>query len=127
MNLRTTRFSLLFLAFWIMGGQWLMLQSVAWVNMVRDYSQNQSLSQALKKTFDGNHPCPLCRYIQKEKAAQNSAKTIPVSLKNLFLPVPFAVLPIWFISRSLINSVSAFLPEPHLSFFSPPPETFPQS
>ncbi len=126
MHLRTTRFLLLFLAFWIMGGQWLMLQSVAWVNMVRDYSQNQSLSQALKKTFDGNHPCPLCRYIQKEKAAQNSAKTVPALLKNPFLLVPFIMLINLFLNQPRFSFSGAFLPEPSLTFFSPPPETFPQ-
>src|SRR5579859_4246529 len=66
------RFFLLLLAFWVTGGQWLMLQSVAWVNMARTYSQETTWSKALTQTFDGNHPCRLCRFIQKEKAAEST-------------------------------------------------------
>jgi hypothetical protein len=121
-----TRLSLLFLAFWITGGQWLMLQSVAWVNMVRDYSQNATLSQAFTKTFDGNHPCPLCRFIQKEKAAQNAPKAVPSPQKNPFLAVPFAMLVVMFIFQPRLNFFHTLSSELHFPPFSPPPETFPQ-
>jgi hypothetical protein len=40
------------------------LQSAAWVRMVVKYCQTTSLSQALAMTFDGKHPCRLCRFIQ---------------------------------------------------------------
>jgi len=118
---------LIFLAFWVTGGQWLMLQSVAWVNMVRDYSQNASLSQAVAKTFDGNHPCPLCRFIQKEKSAQNSPKAVPAPQKNPFLTVPFAMLAVMLLCQPRPAFIRALLPETCLANFSPPPEPFPQS
>jgi hypothetical protein len=121
-----TPYSLIFLAFWVTGGQWLMLQSVAWLNMVRDYSQSSTLSRALAKTFDGNHPCPLCRFIQKEKSAQHSPKSIPAPQKNPFLAIPFAILALMFLRQPRPLFSFTRLPEPYSSPFFPPPETFSQ-
>jgi hypothetical protein len=122
-----TPYLLIILLFWVTGGQWLMLQSVAWINMVRDYSQSSTLSRALIKTFDGNHPCPLCRFIQKEKSAQNSAKTIPTPPKNLFLLIPFAILMNLFLSQPRFKFTRMFLLEPLSPLLSPPPESISQS
>ena len=46
-----------------------MLQSVAWARMLRDYSQQPggNLRTAVVQTFDGQHPCELCRDIQRVK------------------------------------------------------------
>jgi hypothetical protein len=49
------------------GGHWLILQSVAWTKMIADYSRSSSLGTALAFTFDGQHPCEMCKLIQKEK------------------------------------------------------------
>ena len=49
------------------GGHWMLLQSVAWVEMVVSYSEQVPLSQALAQTFDGEHPCPLCKVIAAAK------------------------------------------------------------
>jgi hypothetical protein len=53
------------------GGHWVVLQSVAWGRMVVQYSQQVPLSQAVAQTFDGDHPCNLCKHIS---AAQHSEK-----------------------------------------------------
>jgi hypothetical protein len=120
----TAHLTILLLVFWVTGGQWLMLQSVAWVNMIHDFSKTDSLSQSLCKTFDGHHACPLCRFIQKEKSTQTTDKSIPNPPKNLFLLVPFAVLLILFLNQPLFNFAQRLLPEPYLLIISPPPETF---
>src|SRR5947199_7590809 len=46
-----------------MGAPWLVLQSVAWANMLVDSSQRYSLQQAIAQTFSGDHPCDLCKRI----------------------------------------------------------------
>ncbi len=38
--------------------------------MIVSYSRDASLSEAVSKTFDGQHPCGLCKVIQKGKAEQ---------------------------------------------------------
>jgi hypothetical protein len=50
--------------FAMLGGHWFVLQSVAWTRMLADFSQQDSLLVAISKTFDGEHPCPMCRKIQ---------------------------------------------------------------
>ncbi len=37
--------------------------------MVYNFSQQASLATALEKTFDGKHPCALCKQISKERKA----------------------------------------------------------
>ena len=54
------------------GGHWAALQTVAWAQMIVDYTRDSgSLRQGVAQTFDGEHPCELCRQIsagiQKEK------------------------------------------------------------
>jgi hypothetical protein len=47
------------------GGHWVLLQSVAWVSMTVQFSQVEPISSALKKTFDGQHPCSLCKVVDE--------------------------------------------------------------
>ena len=49
------------------GGHWVCLQSVAWTRMVANYSQHCSFTQAIAQTFDGDHPCDLCKHITKAR------------------------------------------------------------
>ena len=44
-----------------------MLQTVAWASMIVDYSRNGALTEAVEKTFDGRHPCRICKEIEKER------------------------------------------------------------
>ncbi len=58
------KFAGLVACFWAVlvmsGGQWLALQSFAWVRMTVTFAQHDSLGTALSKTFSGRYPCPLC-------------------------------------------------------------------
>ena len=64
--------------FLVAGGHMALLQGVAWTTMVHDFSRTGSLTEAVNKTFDGHHLCPLCKKIAAERAAQDKA---PVSVK----------------------------------------------
>ena len=52
------------------GGHWALLQSAAWVGMAVKFSKTDSVSVALQKTFDGKHPCPLCKLVKSGKASE---------------------------------------------------------
>lgn len=41
------------------------LQVAAWTGMVVKYARDVPLGEALEMTFDGDHPCPLCKVIRK--------------------------------------------------------------
>ena len=53
-----------------LGFHWGLLQSVAWVGMIVNYSCQGSLKEAVSKTFDGQHPCPLCKLVRAGKTSE---------------------------------------------------------
>ena len=53
-----------------LGLHWAMLQSVAWVGMIVTYSRDASLTEAINKTFDGQHPCKMCKVIKQARAEE---------------------------------------------------------
>lgn len=52
------------------GGQWAILQSGAWVGMFISFSRNDTVAEAMVKTFDGNHPCRVCQFVTEGKNAE---------------------------------------------------------
>jgi hypothetical protein len=63
----------LFCAVWLSGGQWSLLQVTAWSGMIVTRTVESGVKDALASTFDGEHPCPLCKVIthaQQEKEDQ---------------------------------------------------------
>jgi hypothetical protein len=55
------------------GLHWALLQSVAWMGMVVAYSQDASFTEALVKTFDGKHPCSLCKEIARSQQSEKKS------------------------------------------------------
>jgi len=84
-----------------LGGHWAILQSVAWVTMVASYSQTAPLKAALVKTFDGEHPCSICKFVANGKKSEQKQETQKLLTKldfflastpvGLFPPVPDAL------------------------------------
>jgi hypothetical protein len=64
--LHRVRLVLLLVAALSMGLHYAVVQVVGWVNMTVEYSQTAPLSEALVMTFDGKHPCELCKLVEKE-------------------------------------------------------------
>ena len=70
------------------GTHWAALQSVAWTTMLAKNLQSASVLQALEETFDGKHPCPLCKAIAAgKKSGQNADITLPAQ-KFEYPPMP---------------------------------------
>ncbi len=63
------------------GLHWDFLQSVAWVRMVVCYSQEGCFCDALVKTFDGKHPCCLCKVVTEGKKSEKKPEAGPVAKK----------------------------------------------
>lgn len=64
-----------------LGAHWVVLQSVAWGKMVVEYSQRIPLSEAVAQTFDGNHPCDLCKNISAARHSEKKSDTQPATAK----------------------------------------------
>ena len=52
------------------GGHWLALQGAAWARMLVQNSQHFQMKTAIKRTFDGDHPCSLCHKIAKGRSSE---------------------------------------------------------
>jgi len=57
-----------------LGPHWALLQTFAWTGMLISHSHGASLKEAIAKTFDGQHPCGLCLFIEKGRAAEKQQK-----------------------------------------------------
>jgi hypothetical protein len=111
--------------FLVAGGHWAMLQGVAWVTMVHDFSRGGSLTQAVEKTFDGKHPCAMCKKIAKAKNSEASGEKAPVTLKidkkaEVFVKAPGSELPTP-VSRPFAYGPTPFVLMTELCFAPPVP------
>jgi hypothetical protein len=52
------------------SAHWALLQTVAWTTMLANNLQSRSLHDAVTMTFDGEHPCPLCKAIAAGKKSE---------------------------------------------------------
>lgn len=64
------------------GGHWAMLQSIAWTNMLAENLRAVSVSEAFEKTFDGQHPCCLCKAIKEGKKSEKKSE-LPAPSKQV--------------------------------------------
>ena len=101
-----------------------MLQTTAWVGMIVQYSQQAGLRAGLAQTFDGEHPCPVCKAIQDgKKHEQKKAPLLQAELKQDYLAPGsrFQVHPGWVAVK--YPSVSARLEAMAFEPAVPPPRS----
>lgn len=63
------------------GAQWLVLQGAALAGMTVVYSARTGVAEGLRETFDGKHPCCMCKAIKKAKedeSAQSKSPAAPI-------------------------------------------------
>jgi len=106
------------------GGEWSIAQCVAWANMVREYAQTESLGNAVRMTFSGEHPCAMCKAIAEKKRQDNSKSLVLVKQEKplvapLFAlkPREFAVAPAFYVSPDALLRTRAETPP------TPPPRS----
>ncbi|NDD81807.1 MAG: hypothetical protein EBZ53_04475 [Verrucomicrobia bacterium] len=64
---------------WQIGLPQGLLQTVAWGWMITSYSQEAGLKEGLRKTFDGHHPCGLCKRIAQSRPDSSPATLAPIT------------------------------------------------
>jgi hypothetical protein len=72
------------------GLHWIALQSLAWTTMMIDYSKRTALCQAIAQTFDGAHPCSLCKVVSKGKDSEKKQTLQSPSPKIDMICAPLA-------------------------------------
>ena len=88
--LRASQYLLIMTLMVSMGGHLALLQTIAWGNMLVDFSGKTSFSEAVGKTFDGEHPCPLCKVVKKSKR-DDEKKPLLKSEMKMEIALPAAV------------------------------------
>jgi hypothetical protein len=103
------------------GGHWAVFQSIAWANMLRDYSRDASFSVALEKTFSGQYPCSMCKSLADAKKSEHRSKPAVVeSVKKLeTAPMVSAVVAL-FPPDVAFELLAPETPTPEAIFFDPP-------
>ena len=64
------------------GLQWSAVQVVGWVSMAVEFSRTRPVVTALEMTFDGKHPCELCKLVQDHGLRSESEKQSPPESKS---------------------------------------------
>ena len=86
------------------GLHWAVLQSAAWVGMAVAYTvEKGSLSEGLSDTFDGEHPCPLCKAVKKGAEAEQKShdgQPPPSKTKEMKLTLALVSVPKFVFSPS---------------------------
>lgn len=67
---RIKQWSVVLVLVFVIGAHWALLQSAAWVGMTVKFARTDSITVALQKTFDGEHPCAVCKMVKEGKASE---------------------------------------------------------
>ncbi|MES2660653.1 MAG: hypothetical protein V4689_18655 [Verrucomicrobiota bacterium] len=90
--LRAGQFFLIATLMVSMGGHLALLQTIAWGNMLVDFSSQDSFARAVEKTFDGEHPCAMCKVVKKSKSEEEKRPVLKAGMKmEVALPAPVSV------------------------------------
>jgi hypothetical protein len=91
--LRFGQVLMLLVLFAASGGHWMALQSLAWTRMLMSYSRNGQIMEAVTKTFDGRHPCSLCKQVERAKSSEpQSTRAMEVENQAAFVMPALAVM-----------------------------------
>ena len=106
-----------------LGGHLALLQTIAWSTMLVDFSSQSSLSEAMDKTFDGEHPCPLCKVVKKSQGEEEKKPMLKSEMKmEVALPAPVKVpFPRSMELAFLVTAYSGTFVEVHLALPMQPP------
>jgi hypothetical protein len=124
---RVTGFAACFLALIAAsGGHWLMLQTVAWTHMLIDYAQTDTLVRAVQKTFDGEHPCPMCLKIREGRKQEERRPFLIKRQRSLDLMLELRRV-VLLAPPVSPQDRTAFISDLHSDFILPPPTPPPRS
>lgn len=76
-----------------LGWHWLALQSIAWASMLIERTGESSFSVAWTTTFDGQHPCRICKAVAEGQSDETrTTSTVSVHMLEAAAPTTLAVV-----------------------------------
>jgi hypothetical protein len=106
-----------------LSAHWALLQSVAWTSMLASNLGSCSFRDAMFMTFDGHHPCPLCKAIAAAKKSEQKNQITYEQQKLDFPPIDGGLVLIA-PSRVEISSANTFAESILQKPLTPPPRGF---
>lgn len=85
----------------VSGAHWAILQSFAWTAMLAQNLRVDSFSVAVTRTFDGQHPCRMCKAVAAGKSATKKTEFTDAVSRFEFLTAACCVI--------------AYVPEPSVA------------
>jgi hypothetical protein len=121
--LRASQYFLIMALVVSMGGHFVLLQTIAWGKMLVDFSSESSFSEAIDKTFDGAHPCCLCKAVEKSKKESDKKPLLKSEMKwEVALTAPMELpLPHSTELKFLVTAYSEFFAQIDLAVPMQPP------
>jgi hypothetical protein len=107
-----------------LGAPWVSLQFVAWTTMLGNNLENHSFTEAFTQTFDGQHPCCLCKVIAAGEKSEKSDATATSAQKLEYPPLVAALVLIPPPSCSALSRTKIFAPAFFARPLLPPPRRF---
>ena len=106
------------------GGHWGVLQGIAWMKMLVEYSQIDGFRAGMAMTFDGQHPCEMCESISKGRESEKNDPLSPVRANGLALKelLPMSVIRIHRRDVPLPSHPVAWLVSGLVAQWSPSPD-----
>ncbi|QSR84408.1 hypothetical protein [Methylacidimicrobium sp. B4] len=104
------------------GGHWLLWQGAAWAGMLVRYAQSYGVEAGLTMTFDGKHPCHICKNVVKGKSKEDQSSRTERSQDDsgLFFLAEDSVL-----APLLLSPETPLLDQPRLTSRTDPPHSPP--
>lgn len=126
---RHFRLAVVLLACLSVGLHWSALQVVGWVSMAVEFSRTRPVAAALEMTFDGKHPCELCKLVQDHGPQSEGEKQSPPESKSEIKLLAASIWenPLSWLSRSFL--ITSFSDEARLASLArerppvPPPRS----
>ena len=103
------------------GVHWATLQTVAWAAMLADNLRSHPIAEAVTCTFDGQHPCCLCKAIAAGKKSEKKNE-FALQLKEFeYPPSPARFVLVAPSQFRLLPVADTFAESPSLQPPTPPP------
>ncbi len=66
-----------------LGLHWALLQGVAWAGMLVSFASEGTVMEAVQKTFDGQHGCPLCKKVKEGQSNRKQPQQAGQSMQKI--------------------------------------------
>jgi hypothetical protein len=113
--------------FQVAGGHWIAAQSLAWAGMLVTYTQEHGVIEGVDRTFDGHHPCRVCKIVKEGRDQEEKQPLTSDAFKKKVEPFSLSAFPKVAAPPAVPQN---FPPPPHVAALSrrdAPPKPVPLS